>query len=94
MPITMVTANGTIPTATTDPNAHIAAWAATLRQLVTVRQSPNDPVNFGDYVQVDRVGNPLTVELLIPAAHEGLLESQQSRVTISSSRSSSPTRSS
>jgi hypothetical protein len=37
-----------------------------MRQQVTVRQSPNDPVQFGDYVQVDRVGNPLTVELLIP----------------------------
>src|SRR5579871_1732341 len=66
VPINMVTANGQIPTSTTDANAHIAAWAATLRQQVTVRQSPNDPVNFGDYVQVDRVGNPLTVELLIP----------------------------
>ena len=66
VPISMVTASGTIPTATTDPNAHIAAWATTMRQQVTVRQSPNDPVQFGDYVQVDRVGNPLTVELLIP----------------------------
>jgi len=66
LPITMVTANNSIPTSSTDPNATIGAWAATLRQQVTVRQSPNDPVNFGDYVQVDRVGNPLTVELLIP----------------------------
>ncbi len=65
-PITMLTANGSMPTATTDPNAHIAAWASTLRQQVTVRVSPNDPLQFGDYVQVDRVGNPLTVELLIP----------------------------
>ena len=78
VPINMVTANGSIPTNTTDPNAHIAGWASTLRQQVTVRQSPNDPVQFGDYVQVDRVGNPLTVELLIPAGHEGLLEPQQS----------------
>ncbi|MGA2134807.1 MAG: DUF4331 domain-containing protein [Bryobacteraceae bacterium] len=66
VPINMVTANASIPTNTSDPNAHIAAWAATLRQQVTVRQSPNDPVQFGEYVQVDRVGNPLTVELLIP----------------------------
>jgi len=66
VPINMLTANGSIPTATTDPDAHIAGWATTMRQQVTVRQSPNDPVHFGDYVQVDRVGNPLTVELLIP----------------------------
>src|SRR5450755_4604380 len=66
VPIGMVTANGSIPTDTKDTNAHIGAWASTLRQQVTVRVSPNDPLQFGDYVQVDRVGNPLTVELLIP----------------------------
>jgi hypothetical protein len=66
MPITMVTASGTVPTSATDPNAKIGAWATTSRQVVTVRTSPNDPIYFGDYMQVDRVGNPLTVEALIP----------------------------
>lgn len=66
MPITMATANGTLPTSTTDPNAHIAGWASTLRQVVTVRPSPNPDVSYGEYVPVDRVGNPLTVEALIP----------------------------
>ena len=55
-----------MPTATTDPNAHIGGWASTLRQIVTIRPSPSDPQNYGEYVQVDRVGNPLTVEALIP----------------------------
>jgi hypothetical protein len=66
MPITMATANGSVPTDPKDPNAKIGAWAATYRQIVTVRPSPNDPMNYGDYVQIDRVGNPLTVEALIP----------------------------
>jgi hypothetical protein len=66
MPITMATASGTQPTVSTDPNAKIAGWASTNRQIVTVRPSPNDPVSYGDYVQIDRVGNPLTVEALIP----------------------------
>src|SRR5580693_7183391 len=66
VPINMLTANGSVPTSSTDPNATIGAWAATLRQQVTVRPSPSDPLYFGEYVQVDRVGNPLTVELLIP----------------------------
>jgi hypothetical protein len=66
MPIADATANHGMPTESKDPNAKIAGWASTLRQLVTVRPSPNDPVNFGEYVQVDRVGNPLTVEALIP----------------------------
>ena len=66
MPITMVTASGTMPTSPTDPNAKIGAWASTARQVVTVRPSPDDPIHYGDYMQVDRVGNPLTVEALIP----------------------------
>lgn len=33
---------------------------------MTIRPSPTDPQNYGEYVQVDRVGNPLTVEALIP----------------------------
>jgi Domain of unknown function (DUF4331) len=66
VPITMLTANGAVPTSATDPNAKIGAWASTLRQIVTVRPSPNDPLHFGDWMQIDRVGNPLTVEALIP----------------------------
>jgi uncharacterized protein DUF4331 len=65
-PISMLTADGSVPTDSMSPNAKIAAWAATLRQVVTVRPSPEDPVSFGEWVQVDRVGNPLTVEALIP----------------------------
>ncbi len=65
MPISMATANGSVPTDPKDPNAKIAAWAATWRPLITLRQTKGD-AGFGDLVQVDRVGNPLTVELLIP----------------------------
>jgi hypothetical protein len=66
LPISAVTSDGSVPTNTALPTAHIAGWAATMRQQVTVRPSPADPLYFGDYVQVDRVGNPLTVEALIP----------------------------
>ncbi len=65
-PINMLTANNSVPTDPKDPNAKIGVWAATLRQIVTLRPSPSDPVNYGEYVQIDRVGNPLTVEALIP----------------------------
>ncbi len=66
MPITMVTTTGAAPTSATDASGTIGAWASTLRQIVTVRPSPNDPIGYGDWMQVDRVGNPLTVEALIP----------------------------
>jgi hypothetical protein len=65
-PTSMLTANGTVPTDPKGSNTKIGAWASTYRQLVTVRPSPDDPVSFGDWAQVDRVGNPLTVEALIP----------------------------
>ncbi len=66
MPIRDATADHSIPTDPKAANAKIGGWASTCRQLVTVRPSPNDPVHFGEYVQIDRVGNPLTVEALIP----------------------------
>ncbi len=65
-PITMLTASGTAPTDPKDTNAKIGIWATTYRQYVTVRPSPGEPMNFGEWSQVDRVGNPLTVEALIP----------------------------
>ena len=66
IPISSLTADGSVPSDTKSATAHIGAWASTLRQFVTVRPSPNDPAHFGPYVQIDRVGNPLTVEALIP----------------------------
>ncbi len=65
-PISMLTASGSVPTDPKDPNAKIGVWAATNRQIVTVRPSPQDPLHYGEWVQIDRVGNPLTVEALIP----------------------------
>jgi hypothetical protein len=66
LPIASVTADGSVPTDPANPNSKIGIWASTLRQIVTIRPTPSDPINFGEYVQVDRVGNPLTVEALIP----------------------------
>jgi hypothetical protein len=66
LPITAVTADGSMPTVSGAPNSKVGAWATTLRQQVTVRPSPAMPLYFGDYAQVDRLGNPLTVEALIP----------------------------
>jgi hypothetical protein len=76
-PISMLTANGKAPTDPKDPNAKIAGWASTYRQLVTVRPPDSAPENFGDWVQVDRVGNPLTVEALIPLPMKDLWNRSQ-----------------
>ena len=66
IPIKSITANGTAPTDPKDPAATVGAWATTQRQIIEVRPSPQKPLYFGDYQQIDRVGNPLTVEVFIP----------------------------
>jgi hypothetical protein len=76
-PISMLTANGKVPTNAADPNARIAGWASTYRQTVTVRPDDGPPENFGNWVQVDRVGNPLTVEALIPLPMKDLWNRSQ-----------------
>jgi hypothetical protein len=65
-PISMVTADGSVPSDPKNANAKIGVWATTSRKFITVRPSPKDPQHFGDWAQIDRVGNPLTVEALIP----------------------------
>src|SRR6185503_20283954 len=65
-PISMLTADGAVPTDPKSANAKIAGWASTYRQSLTIREGRDDPRGQGEWVQVDRVGNPLTVEALIP----------------------------
>jgi len=66
VPINQLTANGSTPTAMTDPNAIISCWAATYRQATTVISSTATPVTTGNWVQVSRVANPLVNEIVVP----------------------------
>jgi hypothetical protein len=69
IPITSLTANGTAPTLTSDPNAIIGAWTAAYRQATRVYGSPGQtPIETGAWVQVSRLGNPLVNEVVIPLA--------------------------
>jgi Domain of unknown function (DUF4331) len=64
VPISYLTSDGNQHPAT-DPKATIGTWATTSRAKFTVRRSPNPEENFGDYSQVQRLGNPLINELII-----------------------------
>lgn len=66
VPISQLTANGSTPTATTDPNAIVSAWAASYRQATTVISSTGAPVTSGNWVQVSRLANPLVNEVVVP----------------------------
>jgi len=64
VPISLLTSDGAMHPAT-DPKATIGAWATTSRQEITVRQSPDKPVGYGNFYQVQRLANPLINELII-----------------------------
>ena len=64
VPIATLTRTGAIepPTSTA---ATLGVWATTSRPRVTVRRSPLPPASSGAFKQIQRMGNPLTNELLI-----------------------------
>jgi hypothetical protein len=64
VPIALLTSDGATHPAT-DPKATIGSWATTSRQQITVRQSPSPVSGYGNYYQVQRLGNPLVNELVI-----------------------------
>jgi hypothetical protein len=64
VPIRLLTSDGAVHAAT-DPKGTIGTWATTSRQQVTIRQSPYPNQAFGNYFQVQRLGNPLVNELVI-----------------------------
>lgn len=64
VPITLLTKDGGKHDAT-EPEAAIGTYGTTSRRAVTVRRSPFPAVEFGDWRQVQRMGNPLINELII-----------------------------
>jgi Domain of unknown function (DUF4331) len=67
VPIAQLTANGSVPTSVTDPNAVLGAWATASRQKSKVYdQAHGKQVNVGPFVQVSRLGHPLINEVIIP----------------------------
>jgi hypothetical protein len=69
VPITMLTSTGQLepPTST---QATIGAWGTTSRPATTIRSSPNPIKYSGSFQQVQRMGNPLINELIIPTGHK------------------------
>jgi Domain of unknown function (DUF4331) len=69
VPICYLTSDGNQHPAT-DPKATIGAWATTSRSQFTIRHAPNGADNFGDYSQIQRLGNPLINELIIGTGYK------------------------
>ncbi|WP_263385795.1 DUF4331 domain-containing protein [Granulicella arctica] len=64
VPISMLTSDGQTHPAT-DPKATIGSWGTTSRHEFTIRRSPQQELDFGNFYQVQRLANPLINELLI-----------------------------
>ena len=67
VPISALTANGSRPSAATDPHAVIGVWSTASRPSVTARNGAEERHN-GRLVQVSRLGQPLVNEVVIPRA--------------------------
>ena len=67
VPIAALTANGSRPSAATDPSAVIGVWSTASRPSVTARNGAEERHN-GRLVQVSRLGQPLVNEVVIPRA--------------------------
>lgn len=72
VPITKLTANGTLPTGVTDPNATIGFYTTASRQASRVLSQGSPANNQGPWVQVSRLGNPLVNEVIIPLGSKDL----------------------
>jgi hypothetical protein len=69
VPICYLTADGNQHKAS-DPEATIGAWATTSRPQFTIRRAPASPENYGNYSQIQRLGNPLINELIIGTGYK------------------------
>ena len=79
VPIESLTRDGAAPTAAAE-NEVVAAWATTSRKAVTVRRANGVDTAFrGGWVQVNRLGNPLVNEVVIPATEKDVFSSSHPR---------------
>ncbi|WP_344222877.1 DUF4331 domain-containing protein, partial [Lapillicoccus jejuensis] len=71
VPISDLTADGSVPTDVMDPKATIGVWATALRRKSRVWDAgTNQWVGAGSWIQVSRLANPLFNEVIVPMAEK------------------------
>lgn len=79
VPIESLTKDGLAPSSAAQ-NEVISAWSTTSRKSVTVRRANGvDTADRGGWVQVNRLGNPLVNEVVIPAVEKDVFSSSHPR---------------
>lgn len=74
VPIAMLTADGSRPSSSNDPNAVIGIWSTASRPSTTVRKDGGEK-SQGTMIQVSRLGQPLVNEVVIPRGAKDLFNS-------------------
>jgi hypothetical protein len=78
VPITKLTSDGSAPTVSSKV-AILGSWTTASRQRVTIRRAPNTAAalagvktqdNYGQWVQVSRLGLPLINEVIVPVGYK------------------------
>jgi hypothetical protein len=75
VPKSDLSASGTTPTDPDSRDAVVGVWAAASRQRSLVREAGGRTNEFGDWVQVSRLGNPLFNEVIVPMGKKDLWNS-------------------
>ena len=71
IPISHLTAHGSVPKNPLSRNAVIGVWSAASRRKIRMIDKANDErAESGPWVQVSRLGNPLFNEVIIPLGHK------------------------
>jgi hypothetical protein len=66
VPISMLTKDGTTPTDPNGASSVLVFWTTSSRRATTVRGALGATSNSGPWVQIERLGMPLTNEVVIP----------------------------
>jgi len=66
VPMSDLTRSGRTPTDPTSADSVIGVWGSARRQRTTIREEGGNTAEFGDWVQISRLGNPLINEVIVP----------------------------
>jgi hypothetical protein len=70
-----LTRSGRIPTDPMSSDSVIGVWGAASRQRALIRNPDGQTAEFGDWVQISRLGNPLFNEVIVPMGKKDLWNS-------------------
>lgn len=70
VPISSLTANGTMPSEVMSPKSVLGIWGSASRRQVRIAGEGDEHLESGPFIQVSRLANPLVNEVLIPMARK------------------------